>query len=56
MFVDVNGDDSTLSYINIHETALTGNQDYSEMWSKKIHWKTVDDENEVKLEAGINGY
>lgn len=39
----MNGDSSTLAYINIVETALTGNQAYSDMWAKKIQWKTVDD-------------
>jgi hypothetical protein len=43
LFIDVNGDKSALAYINIEETSLTGNQAYSEMWAKKIQWRTVDD-------------
>lgn len=43
-FSEVNGGLEKLSYINVMETSLTGNQPINEVRENKIHWATVDDE------------
>lgn len=57
-YQDANGDLSDLSYVDIQELSLSGNQPYSEMWSKKIKWQTVDDQAgklEIALEDNYYG-
>jgi len=42
LYSSVNG--AKPAYVNIEEMTLTGNQSRAEMLSKKIEWKTLDDE------------
>lgn len=43
LYKAVNGDDAKLNSINIIETTLTGNQEYSTMKKNKIQWVGEDD-------------